>query len=741
MGTWSISHLNEAQREAVLYPNDPLLVLAGAGTGKTTAVTYRIAHFIRERGIAPSSICAMTFTNKAAREMRERASKLTGVSQWNLDLGTFHGTCVRLLREFGEHIGLTQSFTIYDSDDQLRLIKQCLNDLKLDAQVFPPRLLRHHIEGWRNRGDGPDDAEASPLDMTEKKALEVYRLYHRRSLESNAVDFGGLLLSVAALLKSSSEVRETLQGRWSHLLVDEYQDTNPVQYRILRLLATPAHSVTVVGDDDQSIYRWRGADLGNILRFEQDFPGARTIRLEENYRSTSTILAAANSVISNNVARKGKNLFTSREESESIGLRVWSSEREEAEMIAQSIKWHIEELGTDPGEIAILYRTNAQSRPLEDALRKIGYIPRIYGGTSFYDRREVKDAIAYLRLLVNPQSDIDFERIVNVPARAVGKTSIGKIRSASVQDGVPMFVIAEAMAASGAYGATKRLRQSLTQFTALFQSAREALDSGAHIARVIQKLLDDSGYIKALRTEGTEEAQDRIENLSSLITALDEYVELNEVPTLGGFLEEVALASDIDGMAEVPSQVSMMTLHAAKGLEFEVVYMPGLEEGMFPHSRSLEEHAALEEERRLCYVGITRSKTHLYLSAARVRTVFGSLKYSDLSRFLTEIPEDLLDLGDTKLESPRPATSTQNYIDSLFEDSGADWDELASQVPENERAEPSSGGFVPGSKVKHSTFGVGEVSRAEGSGRNCKLTVVFPEHGRKVIVARFVQAL
>ncbi|MEC8052442.1 MAG: UvrD-helicase domain-containing protein [Myxococcota bacterium] len=741
MGTWSISHLNEAQREAVLYPNDPLLVLAGAGTGKTTAVTYRIAHFIRERGIAPSSICAMTFTNKAAREMRERASKLTGVSQWNLDLGTFHGTCVRLLREFGEHIGLTQSFTIYDSDDQLRLIKQCLNDLKLDAQVFPPRLLRHHIEGWRNRGDGPDDAEASPLDMTEKKALEVYRLYHRRSLESNAVDFGGLLLSVAALLKSSSEVRETLQGRWSHLLVDEYQDTNPVQYRILRLLATPAHSVTVVGDDDQSIYRWRGADLGNILRFEQDFPGARTIRLEENYRSTSTILAAANSVISNNVARKGKNLFTSREESESIGLRVWSSEREEAEMIAQSIKWHIEELGTDPGEIAILYRTNAQSRPLEDALRKIGYIPRIYGGTSFYDRREVKDAIAFLRLLVNPQSDIDFERIVNVPARAVGKTSIGKIRSASVQDGVPMFVIAEAMAASGAYGATKRLRQSLTQFTALFQSAREALDSGAHIARVIQKLLDDSGYIKALRTEGTEEAQDRIENLSSLITALDEYVELNEVPTLEGFLEEVALASDIDGMAEVPSQVSMMTLHAAKGLEFEVVYMPGLEEGMFPHSRSLEEHAALEEERRLCYVGITRSKTHLYLSAARVRTVFGSLKYSDLSRFLTEIPEDLLDLGDTKLESPRPATSTQNYIDSLFEDSGADWDELASQVPENERAEPSSRGFVPGSKVKHSTFGVGEVSRAEGSGRNCKLTVVFPEHGRKVIVARFVQAL
>ena len=741
MGTWSISHLNEAQREAVLYPNDPLLVLAGAGTGKTTAVTYRIAHFIRERGIAPSSICAMTFTNKAAREMRERASKLTGVSQWNLDLGTFHGTCVRLLREFGEHIGLTQSFTIYDSDDQLRLIKQCLNDLKLDAQVFPPRLLRHHIEGWRNRGDGPDDAEASPLDMTEKKALEVYRLYHRRSLESNAVDFGGLLLSVAALLKSSTEVRETLQGRWSHLLVDEYQDTNPVQYRILRLLATPAHSVTVVGDDDQSIYRWRGADLGNILRFEQDFPGARTIRLEENYRSTSTILAAANSVISNNVARKGKNLFTSREESESIGLRVWSSEREEAEMIAQSIKWHIEELGTDPGEIAILYRTNAQSRPLEDALRKIGYIPRIYGGTSFYDRREVKDAIAYLRLLVNPQSDIDFERIVNVPARAVGKTSIGKIRSAAVQDGVPMFVVAEAMASSGAYGATKRLRQSLAQFTALFQSAREAIDSGAHIARVIQKLLDDSGYIKALRTEGTEEAQDRIENLSSLITALDEYVELNDVPTLEGFLEEVALASDIDGMAEVPSQVSMMTLHAAKGLEFEVVYMPGLEEGMFPHSRSLEEHAALEEERRLCYVGITRSKTHLYLSAARVRTVFGSLKYSDLSRFLTEIPEDLLDLGDTKLESPRPAASTQNYIDSLFEDSGADWDELASQVPQEERAEPSSGGFVPGSKVKHSTFGVGEVSRAEGSGRNCKLTVVFPEHGRKVIVARFVQAL
>jgi len=741
MSAWSIGHLNDAQQQAVLYPDDPLLVLAGAGTGKTTAVTYRIAHFIRERGVAPSAICAMTFTNKAAREMRERASKLTGVSQWKLDLGTFHGTCVRLLREFGEHIGLTPSFTIYDSDDQLRLIKQCLADLKLDAQVFPPRLLRHHIEGWRNRGDGPDDADASPLDMTEKKALEVYRLYHRRSLESNAVDFGGLLLSVAAILKSSEKVRMKLRSRWSHLLVDEYQDTNPVQYRILKLLSTPQHSVTVVGDDDQSIYRWRGADLGNILRFEEDFPGAKIIRLEENYRSTSTILAAANAVISNNVARKGKNLFTSKTDSEAIGLRVWSSEREEAEMIAKSIQWHIEDFGTDPGEVAILYRTNAQSRPLEDALRKIGYIPRIYGGMSFYDRKEVKDAVAYLRLLVNPQSDIDFERIVNVPARAVGKTSIAKIRAAARAQEVPMFEVARQMAHDGSFGVTKRLRNSLLQFVTLFEIAREEIDGGGHIARVIQKLIDESGYLKALRSEGTEEALDRVENLSSLITALDDYVDLNDVPTLEGFLEEVALASDIDTMEEIPSQVSMMTLHAAKGLEFEVVFMPGMEEGMFPHSRSLEEQAALEEERRLCYVGITRSKTHLYLSAARVRSVFGSLKYSELSRFLTEIPEDLLDLGDTKLQPAARAPATQNYIDSLFEDESAGWDELASQVPDEESSKTEASGFFPGAKVRHSTFGVGEVSRAEGSGRNCKLTVVFPDVGRKVIVARFVEAL
>lgn len=741
MGAWSIEHLNEAQREAVLYPDDPLLVLAGAGTGKTTAVTYRIAHFIRERGVAPSAICAMTFTNKAAREMRDRASKLTGVSQWKLELGTFHGTCVRLLREFGEHVGLTPSFTIYDSDDQLRLIKQCLSDLKLDAQVFPPRLLRHHIETWRNKGDGPDDAEASPLDMTEKKALEVYRLYHRRAFESNAVDFGGLLLSVAAVLRSSESVRTTLQQRWTHLLVDEYQDTNPVQYRILRLLATPKHSVTVVGDDDQSIYRWRGADLGNILRFENDFPGAKLIRLEENYRSTSTILSAANAVIANNVARKGKNLFTKKTENEDIGLRIWSSEREEAEMIAKTVHWHIEEFATDPGEIAILYRTNAQSRPLEDALRKIGYIPRIYGGMSFYDRREVKDAIAYLRLLVNPQSDIDFERIVNVPARAVGKTSIAKIRAAALSEQQPMFYVASKMANDGSFGVTKRLRQSLHQFVSLFETAQAALEAGGHLARVVQKLLDDSGYIKALRTEGTEESLDRIDNLSSLITALDEYVELNDVPTLEGFLEEVALASDIDTMEEIPSQVSMMTLHAAKGLEFEVVFMPGMEEGMFPHSRSLEEHAALEEERRLCYVGITRSKTHLYLSAARVRTVFGSLKYSELSRFLSEIPEELMDLGDTQLQQSAQHNATQNYLDSLFQDEGAGWDELATQVPEAEAIRSEDSAFFPGAKVRHSTFGIGEVSRAEGSGRNCKLTVVFPEVGSKVIVARFVEAL
>ena len=740
MGSLSVDQLNQAQREAVLYPSDPLLVLAGAGTGKTTAVTYRIAHFIHERGVHPESICAMTFTNKAAREMRDRASSLTGVPQWRLRLGTFHGTCVQIIREFGEHLGLNKSFTIYDSDDQLRLIKQCLSDLKIDSQAFPPRLIRHHIETWRNRGDGPDDAEASPLDITHKKALDVYRLYHRRSLDSNAVDFGGLLLGVASMLKSVSEVREALQARWTHLLVDEYQDTNPVQYRILKLLSTPQHSVTVVGDDDQSIYRWRGADLGNILRFEEDFPGARVIRLEENYRSTSTILEAANSVISNNVARKGKNLFTKREETERIGLRVFSSEREEAEMISHGVVASIED-GVDPGDIAVLYRTNAQSRPIEDALRKAGYIPRIYGGMSFYDRREVKDAIGYVRLLVNPQSDIDFERIVNVPARAVGKTSIGKIRAAAIESEASMFEVARAMADHGHYGVTKRLRQSLTQFLSLFETARKELDGGGNLARVVQKLLDDSGYIKALRLEGTEESLDRIDNLSSLITALDEFVDLNDMPTLEGFLEEVALASDIDGMEEVPSQVSMMTLHAAKGLEFEVVFMPGMEEGMFPHSRSLEEHAALEEERRLCYVGITRSKTHLYLSAARVRSVFGSLKYSELSRFLTEIPEELLDLGDTELAKPASRTSTNDYIDGLFEDKGPSWDDDIAQVESRSTDEPTLSGFAPGSKVRHGTFGVGEVSRSEGSGRNTKLTVVFPEHGRKVIVARFVEVV
>ncbi len=731
-----LKRLNEPQREAVLHGDSPLLVLAGAGTGKTTAVTFRIAHMIQERGVRPNGILAVTFTNKAAREMALRVGEMTGLSPRGLDIGTFHGMCGRLLRQYGESLGLASSFVIYDAADQLALIRRCMGELKIDVQAFPPRAIRARIEEWKNQGLRANEVEPSAFDMTSRKALDVYELYRKRCLESNAVDFGDMLLHTLTLLRKNPEVREQCHRRWSHILVDEYQDTNPVQYKLLKQLATLDHSLTVVGDDDQSIYRWRGADIGNILRFERDFPGARVIRLEQNYRSTQTILDAANTVIAHNASRKGKTLFTTAGEGAKIRFRLYPTERDEADAIADEIARAV--LGdsgeaVEPRQLALLYRTNAQSRPFEDSFRRLRIPYKIYGGVRFYDRKEVKDAIGYLRLLVNPRSDVDFMRIVNVPARGIGKTTLDNLQTIAQAEEVSFYEAAQLIAESGK-GLSARPQKALNAFVQSFEACRKALDSD-HPGRVLEELLETTGYLKFLRLQGTEESTERVENLAELVSAMDEYVSGAEDASITGFLEEIALAADVDAMAEEASdmgEVSLMTLHSAKGLEFPTVYIPGMEEGIFPHSRSLDDPGALEEERRLCYVGLTRGEERVFLSGARMRTVFGQSRWSEISRFISEIPDELLDFGTPASTAASSAVQAPDY---------PEFDDL--EVYSTELSEPPSGGglssYSPGTRITHATFGEGQVVSSDGVGRGEKLTVQFPGVGRKVIVARFVE--
>jgi DNA helicase-2/ATP-dependent DNA helicase PcrA len=744
-----LTHLNEPQRQAVEHGNAPLLVLAGAGTGKTSVITHRIAHLIRVRKVLPAQLLAVTFTNKAAREMRERTAKLAQLGAEALDMGTFHRICGRLLRRYGSALGLDPAFVIYDGDDQLQLIRRLLGELNLDAQEFHPRTLRGRLENWKNQGLLPDQVKLIPRDPIDRKSLDVYRLYRKRCLEANAVDFGDMLLHCVTLLQTQPAILRTLQQRWTHLLVDEYQDTNAVQYLLLKLLVTSQHSLTVVGDDDQSIYRWRGADIGNILRFERDYPGATVIRLEQNYRCTQTILNAANKVIANNTARKGKTLFAQQNPGKPIVLRVYDTERDEAQAAAAAISEALTD-GLQPSDAALLYRTNAQSRPLEDALRRRRIPYKIYGGVRFYDRREVKDALAYLRLLVNPRSTLDFLRVINLPARGIGKTSVETLTDVAAQEGISLLEAA-VKAADTLRG---KARTSVLGFLKMVEAWKTELHSGEALGRVTEHVLRDSGYWGMLSQDESSEAAERLENLKELVAAVDEYEAEQETPTLPGFLEDVALASDTDTLGVVGGQVAMMTLHSAKGLEFSMVLLPGMEEGLFPHSRSLTEPAALEEERRLCYVGLTRAKHTLYLSAARTRTVFGVPQVSSLSRFLGEIPQELLDMGPSGnlLHSPGD--------DHLHRDAAVDVDAhltdpqpsyhdsqeaptpISAKTMPTIRKENDTQGFAPGTRVLHALFGEGKVLGAEIAGSRQMLTIQFPlPVGRKVVVARFIERL
>jgi len=719
-----LADLNPHQRQAVMHGDGPLLILAGAGSGKTRTLTHRIAWLIRERNVSPREILAVTFTNKAAGEMRERLEKLLG-SVEGLWVSTFHSACVRILRREMEQVGFTSQFTIYDDSDQERLLKAVLKELNIAEQTLKPRAAAAAIDGAKNRGLWPEDLPGG--DYAADLIAKVYARYQERLKLANALDFGDLLLWVVRLLESDAGVRRRWQGRFRHLLVDEFQDTNQVQYRLIRLLAGGERNLCVVGDDDQSIYRWRGAEVGNILNFEIDYPGCVTIRLEQNYRSTQTILAAAGGVVARNLGRKGKTLWTDNPAGEPLSVETLPDDLEEARFVAGELT-RLRRGGRRLRDMAVFYRTNAQSRAFEEALvrEKLPYV--MVGGVKFFSRMEIKDILAYLRLLVNPADAVAARRIINVPARGIGTATVERIATLEGEAGGLLPACRLAVERGLLPGAAA---QRVAAFAALMDDFRGRLNNDTPYAELTADLIDASGYGAMLREERTEEARDRLRNLEELLAGMEEHAA--QEPTLAGYLEQVALVTDLDSFDESLDRVALMTLHAAKGLEFPVVFMTGMEEGLFPLARSGNDDEELEEERRLCYVGMTRAREKLYLTHARRRRVYGDYQFNPPSRFLGEIPAQLL--GGPAPAVHRPAThnlaSLFDRVDPDFGDEAPFLGDEVRQVPEAEE------GLRLGMNVRHAMFGTGVVRRIEGQGEQQKVIVFFHRVGPKKLLVKF----
>jgi ATP-dependent DNA helicase UvrD/PcrA len=680
-----LADLNPAQREAVLATEGPLLVIAGAGSGKTRVLTYRVAHLIHAVGAKPSEILAITFTNKAAGEMKERLQDLLGPQSRGLWVLTFHAACGRILRREAQRLGYRSNFTIYDQADQIRLVKQCLEELERDPKRFTPRGIHEQISRAKNRLVGPDEYANRVQSFYDQTVAEVYGLYQRRMFASNAVDFDDLLMLTVDVLERFPEAREKWQNAFRYILVDEYQDTNHAQYRLLQLLAEKHVNLCAVGDPDRSIYGWRGAEIGNILDFERDFPGTRTIALEQNYRSTNAILDAANSVIANNRERKPKVLFSELGEGEPVHVAEVEDEHAEARFVAAEIAGLVEQ-GFNGDEVAVFYRTNAQSRVLEDVLVRQGVAYQVIGGPRFYERAEIKDVIAYLQAIDNPYDAVSLTRIANRPRRGIGDTSLARLQSWADAQGRSLWEATEFPEEAGVGAAPLRAVQG-------FRTLLLSLQSGAlelPVSELVERVLERSGYLEALEAERTIEAQGRIENLQELVGVAREYQETADEPSLSHFLQEISLYSDQDAIRGEESLVTLMTLHNAKGLEFRAVYLIGMEEGVFPHSRSIEEQG-VEEERRLCYVGMTRAKELLTLTHAATRSLWGARNYNLPSRFLDELPSDV------ERERLRP-TSWSNY--------GAREYAPREDVPS----------LSTGDSVRHGTLGEGVVTQIEPGG-------------------------
>lgn len=725
-----LAGLNDRQREAVKHTEGPLLLMAGAGSGKTRVLTHRIAYLLREKGVAPWNVLAITFTNKAAREMKDRVAQLVGPIADDIWISTFHSMCVRILRRDIDRIGYSRNFTILDSTDQLSVIKQILKNNNIDSKKFEPRSILGTISGAKNELKTPEQFMGIAKGHYEETAAEVYVEYQKQLKKNQALDFDDLIMKTTSLFKKVPEVLEYYQRKFQYILVDEYQDTNRAQYMLVKMLGDRHKNVCVVGDSDQSIYKWRGADIANILSFEEDYQDAEVILLEQNYRSTKTILEAANRVIENNVKRKPKNLWTENEQGAKIGFYKADTEQGEAQFVVEKIREAIQD-GASYKDIAILYRTNAQSRVMEEMLIKSNIDYNIVGGTKFYDRKEIKDVLAYLRLVANPDDDISLQRIINVPKRGIGATTVDKIAAYAERQGISMFA---ALKEIEQIGVTSRAVSKLVEFTEQLGHWVQ-MQEYLSVTELVEELLERTGYRDMLQNEKTLEAQSRLENIDEFLSVTQEFEKSSDDKSLIAFLTDLALISDIDKLddeddgAKPTDAVVLMTLHSAKGLEFPIVFLIGLEEGIFPHSRSLFEDDEMEEERRLAYVGITRAEKQLYLTSAQLRTIYGRTNANPPSRFIDEIPEDCLEfLNEPQEELPwmktsRPVTKAKQPSRSVPQMTSTGGEQFA---------------WTVGDKAEHKKWGIGTVVSMKGEGDSLELDIAFPPPtGIKRLFAKF----
>ena len=692
--------LNPAQKEAVFYTEGPLLVLAGAGSGKTRVLTHRVVYLIEEKGINPWNIMAITFTNKAAGEMRERVDKLVSFGAESVWVSTFHSSCVRILRRHIEALGYSSDFTIYDSDDQKTLMKQVLKKLDVDTKLYKERSMLGQISSAKDQLITPEEMELNAgSDIRQKKTAQIYKAYQDELKKNNALDFDDLIVKTVELFENNPEVLNYYQERFRYIMVDEYQDTNYAQFKLVSLLAKKYRNLCVVGDDDQSIYKFRGADVRNILDFEEAFPGTKVIKLEQNYRSTQNILNAANEVIRHNRDRKSKTLWTANGEGGLVKVRQYNTAEEEADAIARSMR----NTGRPWKEIAVLYRTNAQSRLLEERCIAHNIPYRLVGGVNFYQRKEIKDILAYLKTIANGVDDLAVQRIVNVPKRGIGATTLGRVTVFASEHGMSLYdALKESRMVPGIGKAVGKIGGFIEQIENFKRLEKE----GYTIKELIGAILEDTGYQKELEADGEVEAQTRMENIEELINKAVSYENESEAPNLGEFLEEVALVADIDRMDDSEERVTLMTLHSAKGLEFPLVYLAGMEDGLFPGMMAIsaDDRSELEEERRLCYVGITRAKEELVMTSSRLRMVNGETRYYKISRFVEEIPENLMD---KELLQPRFSNSGWSFSDDEDE-GGLPWNQ--NQDRSGSFGGRNAGGFGAGGS------GTGSFSAGSGKG-------------------------
>jgi ATP-dependent DNA helicase pcrA len=748
--------LNDKQYEAVINTDGPCLVIAGAGSGKTKVLTHKIAYLMQEKDIKPWNILAITFTNKAANEMKERVEALVGDDAKDMWIGTFHSICVKILRRFIDRIGFDHSFVIFDTSDQRTLIKECLKDLQIDDKMFTDRIVQFEISNAKNDMKEPEEYEAMVKgDYRREKIASVYNLYQKRLKENNAIDFDDIINYAIKIFRENDDVLDYYTNKFNYILVDEYQDTNKSQFTLIRMLAKAHGNITVVGDNDQGIYSFRGADISNILNFEKDFKGTKIIKLEQNYRCTQNILNAANSVIQNNEVKYKKKLWTENEKGALPTFHVSDDEYDEGRYIVEQINHLRREEYYKYSDFAILYRMNSQSRAIEEILRREDIPYKIVGGLKFYERKEIKDIISYLRLINNPSDNLALKRIINEPKRGIGKTSLDKIQAISEQTGIPMYqIIKEA----DQYGLS-RVYANAQGFIEVIEDLISKKDEYT-ITELIKHTLKETGYTKALEDENSIEAENRIENLEEFLTVAVQFEEEEADNDLSTFLEGITLSSDIDGMDDEEESVTLMTLHSAKGLEFPVVFLVGMEEGIFPGYKSIGEPKELEEERRLCYVGITRAKNNLYLTCSRQRTMFGSTSCNPVSRFVKEIPENMLE-GANEIESEP---------ENKFKDSSYEWSygksgnngkvvsykvDIPNSKPEPSFAFKSAESFLAklnnkaqgndtdlskykeGQRIYHKRFGEGNISKIEPEGDDLKLDIQFDKVGHKRLMAKF----